>query len=76
MSVPLATDTLPVVQQFSEQLHHTIFMTRLSSDGIVGNLILQFDDGIIASHADAFEPMLTAWADDESVVYMEMKDVL
>ena len=76
VSTPLSQEGLPVVQQFSQQLEHSIFMTRLSPEATIGNLSLQFTDGVINANDTTFSPLLSSYASQESIVYLEMQDIL
>lgn len=66
----------PLVQQFASQLRYTVALSHLSPDDTYGEIILQFADGVVKSVGDTFDPVLAQYAPEDSILFLEMRDLL
>lgn len=76
VSRPTANTSLPFMNQFVDQLLYTTIMTRLDTERTIWSVLLQFADGVLQERSWIFAPVLEAYAWSDTVMYMEMYDIL
>lgn len=65
----------PLVASFATQLNYTYALSRLRLEQPFGRLVLQLSDDVLANEGSSFTPTLTKYAGNQSIFYLETKDI-
>ena len=76
ISRPAANTSIPLMNQFVDQLLYTTIMTRLDAERTIWSVLLQFADGVLEGRDWVFNPVFSSYVWDETLLYLEMYDIL